>query len=125
MRFDYFKETIRDAAILTTSYVAGNILSEVHDRNQLIILVDLTMGDLTSAELKVEFSDDGTNYYQETASSVSGGTISESLGERVFTESGSYRVLVPINDRYVKVSAKGTGDITDSSMALKAIVGRV
>ena len=125
MRFDYFKETIRDAAILTTSYVAGNILSEVHDRNQLVVLVDFTKGSLTSAELKVEFSDDGTNYYQETASSVSGGTISESLGERAFTASGSYRISVPINDRYVKISVKGTGTVTSSSMALKAIVGRV
>lgn len=125
MRFDYFDKVIRSAAILTTSYVAGTDIEEVYDRNQLIILVDFTKGSLTSAELKIEFSPDGTNWFQETATSVTGGTISESLAEHALTATGKYRISVPINDRKIRISVKGTGTVTSSSIAVKAIIGRV
>lgn len=124
MRFNYYKKSVRSAAILTTSYVAGTVLEEVHDQNQMILNVDFTIGSLTSAEIKVEFSSDNTNWYQETFSSVSGGTSTESLGERSMDTTGKRRIAVPLKDRYVRVSVKGTGIVTGSSMAIEAIIGR-
>lgn len=53
----YLKKAIRVAAILTTSYVAGTIIKDVHEMNQLIINWGFTKGSLTSAELKIEFTD--------------------------------------------------------------------
>jgi len=126
---NFITQPIRTAAVLTTSYVAGTELTPsnvdpiIH--NQLILLVDFTIGSLTTAELKIEFSPDGTNYYQETADSVSGGTIGEAVGTRQFSATGAYRIAVPIKDHYIKVSVKGTGTVTSSSMAIKAILGEV
>ena len=125
------KATIRSSAVLTGSYVAATVVGpeglapdiDPVNNNQLGLLVNFTIGDLTSAELKVEFSDDGSTYYQETASSVSGDTSTETLVEHSFASTGNYRLLIPIVDRYIKVSVKGTGTVTSSLMDLEAIIG--
>ena len=55
--------------------------------------------------------------------SIAGGTVTESLAEHTITASGNYRIAIPMNDRYVKVSAKGTGTVTSSSLGVKAVLG--
>jgi len=122
---NYQTSVIRPAAILAGSYVAGTILEEVQEHNQLILLVDFIKGSLTTAEIKVEFSFDGTNYYQETFQSISGGIATETVAEHQILLTGAYRILIPIKDRFIKVSAKGTGTATDSSMDIKAVVAEV
>lgn len=128
--------TIRTAAILTDSYVAGNVLgaesstvaspadiARVNEYNQLILYVAFTKGSLTSAEFKVEFSPDNSTFYQESAMLIAGGTITDSVAEHTITATGNYRIAIPMNDRYVRVSAKGTGTVTNSSMGITAILG--
>lgn len=120
---DYKYYAVRSAAILTGSYVAGTVIGPVGLQNQLMVLIDLTFGALTDAQVKVEFSNDGTTYYQETFSSVSGGTSTESAGTHKFTATGKYRLAIPIKDQYIKISAIGTGDVSNSSMTINAVVG--
>lgn len=120
---------VRTAAILTTSYVAGTVIGPTNGapalRSQLILYVDFTIGSLTDAQIKVEFSNDGTTYYQETFSSISTGTSTESLGVHKLTASGNYRIAIPIKDNYIKVSSIGTGTVTSSSLGIKAVIGTV
>lgn len=123
---------VRSAAILTTSYVAGNVIGSdvsspdiVKTSNQIVLLVDFTIGSLTSAEIKVEFSPDATNWYQESFSSISSGTETVTLGAKTLAASGSYAIALPFKARSVRVSAKGTGTVTSSSMTIKAVVGNV
>lgn len=120
---------IRSAAILTTGYVAGTVLnysnSNPSKANQLIIYAKFTIGSLTDCQIKVEFSHDGTNYYQETFSSISSGTDTLSLGVHKMTATGNYRIAIPIKDNYIKISAIGTGTVTSSSLAIDAIIGTV
>ena len=126
----YSIKTLRESLVLTDSYVAGttfgpqgiNTNRDPVSNNQLMLYIDFTKGSLTSAELKVEFSDDGTNWYQETSSAVASGESTDSLLNHKFTASGSYRLALPLCDRHVKVSVKGTGTMTGSLMAVKAIV---
>ena len=125
MELDYKIESVRAAAILTGSYVAGTVLEQKQGKNQLVLLVNFTKGSLTTAEIKVEFSPDNSSYYQETFQSVSGGTATETLGEHTISATGLYRIMIPIKDRYVKVSAKGTGTVTSSSMTIDAVIGEV
>ena len=125
---DYIELPVRTAAILTNSYVAGTVIgadniTQVSLENQLILYVDFTIGSLTTAEIKIEFSADGTNWVQETFESISAGVATETLGLRQFSASGPYRIAIRIKDRYIRVSAKGTGTLTSSSMAVHAIVG--
>ena len=117
---------------MTTSYVAGTAIGPTdsdgnrpHEMNQLILYVGFTIGSLTSGEVKVEFSNDGTTYYQQTFTSVSGGTSTASLGNYTWTATGNYRFEIPIKDNYIKISVKGTGTVTSSSMTVDAIIGIV
>tara|TARA_R110002167_G_scaffold51504_2_gene149029 strand:+ start:3980 stop:4405 length:426 start_codon:yes stop_codon:yes gene_type:complete len=129
--------TIRAAAILTGSYVASSVIGlqgstgstslreNVAEQGQLQLYTDFTKGSLTSLELKIEFSADGTNWYQETTISVSGGTQTVTVSEYTTTAGGSFRLEVPIKDKYIRVSAKGTGTVTSSELTIKAITGLV
>lgn len=120
--------TVRTSAILTTSYVASNVnlgsdFKDINQLNQLVLLVDFTKGSLTTAEIKLEFSPDGTNWYQEVAESVSTGTSTVTAVERQFSTTGKYRIPVPVKDRFIRLSAKGTGTVTSSSLGINAVVG--
>lgn len=126
---------IRAAAVLTNGYVAGNILSSRGDTgylmanpskyNQLVLYVDFTIGSLTDAQIKVEYSNDNSDYYQETFSAVSGGTSTESAGVHKLTATGKYTIAIPISAQNIKISSIGTGTVTDSSLKINAVLARV
>ena len=130
MHLNYLKKSLRTSTILTGSFVEATILgpqgigsqADPAENNQIVLYVAFTLGSLTSAELKVEFSDDDTTYYQETVSSISGGTSTDSLLTHTYTASGNYRIPIPLVDRFIKVSVKGTGTTTDSLMALDIVL---
>lgn len=105
---------VRAEAILTTDYVAGNII-DVSDANQLILYIKFTKGSLTSADVKIEFSADNATFYQET--------VNDTLKSHSLTADGNYRLVIPVMEKYVKVSAKGTGTVTGNKMQIDALVG--
>ena len=116
--------------MLTGSYVAATVLgpqgitpkADPVANNKLVLLVGFTIGSLTSAELKVEFSDDGVTYYQETNASVSGGTSTLTNNVYTWTSTGNYIIELDYSARYIKVSAKGTGTVTSSLLAIDALL---
>ena len=129
---NYSKKTLRSSAILTGSYVAADILGpqgkstplDPVENNQLVVLIALTLGSLTSAEVKVEFSDDGSTYYQETGSSVdvSTGLSTDAVIAHTYSATGNYSILIPIVDSDTKVSVKRIGTVTSALMAVDAIL---
>lgn len=129
MQSNYMIHPIRSAAILTNGYVAGTVLGPTNGNpsayNQLVIYWSFTIGSLTSGELKVEFSHDGTTYYQETFSAVAGATSTDVSGIHTVTTTGNRRISIPIKDNYVKISVQGTGTVTSSSATVNAILGIV
>lgn len=124
---------VRTSTVLTTGYVTGQILGlgtkesgTVNLNNQLILYIHFTIGSLTTAEVIVEFSNDGlTNWVQETYDDIaaSTGISTERLMTRSFAASGNFRIPIQMNDQYVRVSTKGTGTVTGSLMAIDAIIG--
>ena len=142
---NYVFYPIRSAAILTTSFVAGTLLGGGNSlqvvngaigspsrNNHLELYVDFTLGSLTNATIKVEFSNDGTNWYQETEDNLatSTGVITEVAVTRIFTATGKYRVPININSlwinaNWIRISAEGVGTVTGSSLAISAVLGNV
>ena len=104
---------IRASAALTSSYVAGTVI-DAEDFGTLVVLVKYTMGSGETGnivKLKIEWSTDGTNFYQQTNNEATVG-----LREYAFTavsEAGSYdwlAIAVPIAAlSNVRVSAKESG----------------
>lgn len=122
MNQDYTVHVVRAAAILTTGYVAGTVIDNSGRSNTLDILAAFTIGSLTDAQIKVEFSTDGTTYYQEAGSTYSAGVSTEALEAHKLAATGNYqfRVAIP-NVKWIKISAIGTGTVTSSSLAINAI----
>lgn len=123
----YKKVTVREAAILTNSYVAGTIIGpndNFDSYNQLNLAISFTIGSLTDCDIKAEYSLDGITYFQETfASFASNSESTEALGHHTYAATGEYTLSLPVKWRYCKISAIGNGTVTDSSLAITAILG--
>ena len=120
---DYRKIPVRTAAILTNSYVAGTVIENTEQNNQLVMLIQFTIGSLTTGQVKIEFSPDNTTWYQQVGTAYSSGTTTTDVAEYSFDATGNFEIPVPIKSRYIRISAKGTGTVTSSSMTIDAIVG--
>lgn len=128
---DYQIYSVRAAAILTNSYVAGTIIGSPtgvgeniqYQENQLVLLVQFTIGSLTSASIKIETSPDNTTFFQECGGVYAAGVTTVTQNTYLLSASGNYRIPVPIKDRYFKISVIGTGTLTSSSMAIQAMMG--
>lgn len=122
--------TVRSAAILTNSYVAGTIIgpdSKTLQYNQLCLECDFTKGSLTSLEIKIEYSNDGVTYRQLANELIEDGVTTLTPAEYTMLCStlGATQNFVierPLRYSYIKISAKGTGTVTDSSLTIKAIL---
>ena len=123
MQENFLTIPIRSSAILTNSYVAATVIDNAYQYNQLVVAYKWTKGSLSSLEIKVEFAlDDGTVYYQEQNVSIATGTSTLTANEYSTTGAGNGFINIPISCRYIKVSAKGTGTVTESLLELKAIL---
>jgi hypothetical protein len=116
---------LRDAAILTNAYVAATVVEKCNEYDQLCLYVDFTVGSLTNILVKVEFSIDNTNYFQESFSSISTTTDTLSLGVHKITATGKYIINVPVQGTYAKVSVIGEGTVTSSSCAISGVLTRL
>lgn len=140
---------VRAAAILTTSYVPGTILGLpvngtvpqidgqlIADNlpeymNHLALEVDFTIGSLTSAQIQIEVSEDNSNWFILQTGVNTTGSIAIADSFVTFTTTSKKYIDInalflnggPIQARYVRVSAKGTGTVTSSSMAITAVFG--
>lgn len=121
---DVMSYLARAAAALTTSYVYTEKI-DCSMRNQLCLYIDYTKGSSDSAEILVEFSEDGTNWYSETFQAVSTTTETDHIGVHTMTVAGSRRLMIPIMDRYVRFGCKATTSGTGTSMKLIARIGTV
>lgn len=129
---NYKSYTVRSAAILTNGAVAGTTLGEedvnLYNNNQLIILADFTIGSLTNVILTVEFSNDGTNWYAQTYEDIaaSTGVATVRTKTHVIAATGKFRLdPITICDKYIRISATGTGTVTSSSLKVDAIIGNI
>ena len=77
-----------------------------------------TKGTENETQLKIEVSDDGTNWYQQVTSATSGGTESLTLGVKEFNATGKYAFEVnPVKSKYIRSSIKA-GTANGSAMII-------
>lgn len=132
----YSPYVIRTSTVLTNAYVAGTDIGpssvglneSIFVYDELQLLVDFTIGSLTSASIKIEFSDDGTIWFQEVVDSIgtpsaSAVVVTENMATRTFLATGKYRISLAVNNKWIRVSSIGTGTVTNSLLAITAILG--
>lgn len=110
----------RAAAALTNSYVASSAI-DVRNASQVIFFIAFTIGSLTDADIKVEFSPNGTTWFQETFAAIDGDTSTETNGVHTYAATGNYRLPIEVAGEYIRISAIGNGTVTGSSMAITMI----
>jgi len=118
----YPEKELRESAVLTDSYVEATT-EDVASVNQVMLYVTLTLGSLTSAQIKVEVSPDNTTFYRLPTQRSASGTITLNAGVYTISADGNY--VIPIESKYkiMKVSVKGTGTVTSSLMGVKIQLG--
>lgn len=123
---DISYKTVRAAAILTNSYVAGTVLENCQNYNSLSLNIAFTKGSLTDCQIKIEVSKDGTNYLPLTVDAFTAGVNSPVSLIYKFTADASVSTnQLPILTKYIKISAIGTGTVTSSSLAIDAVLGEI
>jgi len=123
MHQDYIHKSIRAASVVTSGYVAATVIEDAHLLNQLVLLAQWTKVAATSLFLKVEYSNDKVTWYQESFSSVSGGVDTITLGYHVLDATGNYAIPIATKYKFIRISAQGNGNLTNTVLALEAIVG--
>jgi hypothetical protein len=122
-------QSVRASAILTTSYVGSTAVDARYD-DQLHCLINFTIGSLTTAEFKFQYSQDNSNWFDEGI--MVGGTTSSDEYISTFRSKVSQlaatstkTVIVPVLARYVRIAIKGTGTVTSSLAAVGCYSGNL
>ena len=111
---EYKSLQIRASAVLTNAYVAGTVLGvPTNDANQvktydlieqinyLALECAFTLGSLTNVAIKVEFSEDNTNWYQLQTGTFSSG--SDTMTPAFITLSATGNYYIDINKEFSMV----------------------
>jgi hypothetical protein len=117
---------VREAAPLTTSYVPSDSFN-IEGANQLQLMVSFTKGLSNGCRLKIEYSEDGQNWFQETSVSVYG-EINEAKHElivRSIDSSANALISIPVWTKYFRVSAAAVDSGEDTSLSITAIAGNI
>ena len=111
--------TLRESAILTTSYVATNFARTAHVQD-IGLWFDLEQGSLTSFQYKVQWSRDSNIWFDEVTESVLSGIITDATLYYTLTFGGDVRLYKPLPVRapYIRMAVKGTGTVTGSTCAV-------
>lgn len=107
----------------SVDYESGSVVS-VAGNTQLSLYIDFTKGSLTNCELIVYLSHKGSpgalDWYQESVESESTGVLTITPMKIVMTASTKAVWHNPIGSAYaVKITVKGNGTVTGSSLKLK------
>jgi len=118
------EDTVRAAAILTTGYVASSTF-DADRANQLNLQCFFTIGSADACRIKVEFTQDKTNWVQETDVSLAGGIATHQVVVHRWTATGNYDIAIPVNYRHYRVSALAETDATGTSLAITGVKSRL
>ena len=119
-------KTIREAAPLTTSYVTPDRFN-MKGANQLQLFVSFIKGDSDGCRLKIDFSEDGIEWFQETSCLVSGELYEAKHKPIVRSIDLSSDVLIsmPVWTRFLRISALAVTSGTGTSLSIMALTSNI
>jgi hypothetical protein len=119
---------VRESSALTTSYIFSDSFN-VQGANQLQLLVSFTKGSSEGCRLKVEFSEDGENWYQESAVAMSDtGDTRDAIHRpalRKVESSSDIVVSIPLSASFFRISAAAITVGTGTSLSIMATIANI
>ena len=118
--------TVREAAALTTSYVVSDSFN-IQGANQLQLLVSFTKGDSEGCRIKIEFSADGSNWYQESRISdfLTTDDAEHEPVVRKILGSGNLSISVPVSTCFFRASSMALTSGTGTSLSIQATIANI
>ena len=118
----FVSATITNPVVMAGASASVALGAQHYDTLKLLADVNLGSISITFVSIKVEGSDDNSHWYQETSESIAAGVATNSLESHKFTASGAYRLLIPIKDRYIRVSQSATGTVNGETITITAVL---
>ena len=118
--------TVREAASLTTSYVASDGFN-IQGANQLQLLVSFIKGESDGCRLKIEFSEDGSTWYQESMISEFPGVndVKHKPFTRKVEDSANLILSMPISASFFRISSQALTSGTNTSLSILATISNI
>ena len=118
--------TVREAASLTTSYVASDGFN-IQGANQLQLLVSFIKGESDGCRLKIEFSEDGSTWYQESMVSEfpAVNDVRHKPITRKIEDSANLMLSIPISASFFRISNQAITSGTNTSLSILATIANI
>lgn len=99
-------EVIRSESPLNVSFESSSIMN-IQGANQVQLLVSFIKGDSGGCRLKIEYSEDKVNWYQESMiNDFTANEVKHVLLTRVIEDSGNYVISIPVSGSFFRVSSQ-------------------
>ncbi len=118
------EDPVRAAAILTTGYVASSTF-DIDRANHLVLQCFFVKGSSTACQLKVEFTQNKTDWVQETDVTLKGGVATHQIFYHRWITTGNYDIAIPVNAKHYRVSVLAEDDATGTSLAITGVKSRL
>ena len=118
------KDTVRAAAVLTTGYVASSAFP-MGGANQLQLLCDFTVGSSSGCQIKVEFSHNNSDWFQESIYELSGTDLVHTAVVRRINGTAALVISIPVWAEYYRASSLAVADGTSTSLAISGLRGNL
>lgn len=120
------KIIVRETAPLTTEYVASDNI-DIYGDNQLQLIVSFIKGDSEGCKLKIEFSEDETDWYQESWYNidVETGDVIHDLAVRRIDTSSNALISTPVWARFFRVQALAIASGVGTSLSIMASAANI
>ena len=120
MSLSYQYKTLREDSVLTTIPEFTQVRWKDDNlnlswENQVVLYVKFVKWSLDSMIMKVYFSPDNIDYFQECSIDINSGVGTVNKFDYSFTSNGNYRIPIPIKDKYMKISVEWSGNVSGSS----------
>lgn len=107
------------------NYVASNSLN-IQGANQLQLLVSFTKGDSAGCRLKIEFSENETEWYQESTYAVSENIYAiHKTAYREIQDTGKLIISVPISATFFRVGSIALTSSVGTSLSITATIANI
>lgn len=115
---------VREASTLTTAYVTSEAIY-IEGADNIGILVSFTLGNSDGCRIKIEFSYDEVNWYQEPNYTISGSDEIYKPITKKLESSMNIQIDFPVANRFMRISATALTSGSGTSLALIAVLANL
>jgi hypothetical protein len=117
--------TVRATAALTTSYVSSDSFN-IQGANQIQLLISFDKGDSDGCRLKIDFSEDETDWYQETTYTVEeNGDVIHKPVFRKLESTSNIVIPTPVSSSFFRVSSAAILTGSNTLLSIAATIANI